>query len=56
VPAGLDVHLVCDNNATRDTPEIRTWPTDGILISLADYLAKLGPGSPAEQAGLTNET
>ena len=24
VPAGLDVHLVCDNNATRNTPEIRT--------------------------------
>ncbi len=30
--------------------------TDGILISLADYLAKLGPGSPAEQAELINET
>jgi transposase len=25
VPAGLDVHLVCDNYATRNTPEIRTW-------------------------------
>src|SRR6266478_1220775 len=25
VPAELDVHLVCDNYATRNTPEIRTW-------------------------------
>jgi transposase len=25
VPAGLDVHLVCDNYATRNTPEIRAW-------------------------------
>jgi transposase len=25
VPAGLDVHLVCDNYATCNTPEIRTW-------------------------------
>ena len=25
VPAGLDVHLVCDNYATHNTPEIRTW-------------------------------
>ena len=25
VPAGLDVHLVCDNYATRNTAEIRTW-------------------------------
>jgi transposase len=25
VPAGLDVHLVCDNYATHSTPEIRTW-------------------------------
>ena len=25
VPAGLDVHLVCDNYATYSTPEIRTW-------------------------------
>jgi transposase len=25
VPAGLDVHLVCDNYATRSTPEIRAW-------------------------------
>jgi hypothetical protein len=23
--AGLDVHLVCDNYATHNTPEIRTW-------------------------------
>jgi transposase len=113
VPADLDVHLVCDNYATHNTPEIRTWlarrprfhvhftPTgsswmnqverwfalltdklirrgvhtsvqalendirewiatwndnprpftwtktaDEILNSLADYLAKLGPGSP----------
>jgi transposase len=27
VPAGLDVHLVCDNYATHNTPEIRTWLT-----------------------------
>jgi transposase/transcriptional regulator with XRE-family HTH domain len=27
VPAELDVHLVCDNYATRNTPEIRTWLT-----------------------------
>jgi transposase len=25
VPADLDVHLVCDNYATCNTPEIRTW-------------------------------
>jgi transposase len=25
VPAGLGVHLVCDNYATHNTPEIRTW-------------------------------
>jgi len=25
VPAGLDVHLVCDNYATHNTAEIRTW-------------------------------
>ena len=25
VPAGLDVHLVCDNLATHKTPEIRAW-------------------------------
>jgi len=25
VPAGLDVHLVCDNYATCNTPEIRAW-------------------------------
>jgi transposase len=25
VPAGLDVHLVCDNYATRSTPEVKTW-------------------------------
>ena len=25
VPADLDVHLVCDNYATHNTPEIRTW-------------------------------
>jgi transposase-like protein/transposase len=25
VPAGLDVHLVCDNLATRKTPAIREW-------------------------------
>jgi transposase len=27
VPAGLDVHLVCDNYATHNTPEIRAWLT-----------------------------
>jgi transposase len=25
VPAGLDVHLVCDNYATHSTPEIKAW-------------------------------
>ena len=25
VPANLDVHLVCDNYATHNTPEINTW-------------------------------
>ena len=25
MPADLDVHLVCDNDATHNTPEIRTW-------------------------------
>ena len=25
VPTGLDVHLVCDNYATHNTPEIRAW-------------------------------
>jgi len=25
VPAGLDVHLVCDNYVTRNTAEIKTW-------------------------------
>ncbi|MFK0259657.1 IS630 family transposase [Streptomyces sp. NPDC090445] len=25
VPAGLDIHLVCDNYATHNTAEIRTW-------------------------------
>ena len=25
VPADLDVHLVCDNYATHNTPEVRTW-------------------------------
>jgi transposase len=27
VPASLDVHLVCDNYATHNTPEIRDWLT-----------------------------
>jgi transposase len=119
VPADLDVHLVCDNYATHNTPEIRTWlarhprfhvhftPTgsswmnqverwfglltdklirrgvhtsvqalendirewiatwndnprpftwtktaDEILNSLADYLAKLGPGHAVNEQGL----
>src|SRR6185437_2759956 len=26
VPAGLDVHLVCDNYGTHKTPEIQGWP------------------------------
>lgn len=25
VPTGLDVHLVCDNYAAHNTPEIKTW-------------------------------
>ncbi|MEU6008159.1 IS630 family transposase [Streptomyces sp. NPDC047453] len=25
VPAGLDVHLVCDNYATHNTPDIKAW-------------------------------
>ncbi|MFB9581166.1 IS630 family transposase, partial [Streptomyces goshikiensis] len=25
VPAGLDVHLICDNYATHKTPDIRKW-------------------------------
>jgi transposase len=25
VPAELDVHLVCDNYGTHNTPEIKTW-------------------------------
>ena len=25
VPAGLDVHIVCDNYATHKTPEVREW-------------------------------
>jgi transposase len=25
VPAGLDVHLICDNYATHKTPSVRTW-------------------------------
>ena len=25
VPAGLDVHLVCDNYATHSTPEVKAW-------------------------------
>ena len=25
VPAGLDVHLVCDNHATHKTPAIQDW-------------------------------
>jgi transposase len=25
VPAGLGVHLVCDNLATKKTPEIQAW-------------------------------
>ncbi|MFD9605179.1 transposase, partial [Streptomyces sp. NPDC059970] len=25
VPTGLDVHLVCDNYATHNTAEIKTW-------------------------------
>jgi transposase len=25
VPAGLDIHLVCDNYATHNTPEIKAW-------------------------------
>jgi hypothetical protein len=37
VPAGLDVH---------PGPG---WPADEILNSLADYLAKLEPGSPADR-------
>jgi transposase len=27
VPSGLDVHLVCDNYATHNTPEIKEWLT-----------------------------
>ncbi len=25
VPAGLDVHVICDNSSTHSTPEIRRW-------------------------------
>jgi hypothetical protein len=25
VPAGLDVHVICDNSSTHTTPEIRRW-------------------------------
>jgi hypothetical protein len=25
VPAGLELHLVCDNYATHKTPAIKTW-------------------------------
>jgi transposase len=25
VPAGLDLHLVCDNYATHKTPEVKKW-------------------------------
>jgi len=25
VPAGLDVHLICDNLATCKTPEVQQW-------------------------------
>src|SRR5215510_1502061 len=123
VPTELEVHLVCDNYATHNTPEIRAWlarrprfhvhftPTgsswmnqverwfglltdklirrgvhtsvqalendirnwiatwndnprpftwtktaDQILSSLAEYLAKVGPGHPENQAELTNRT
>ena len=25
MPAGLDIHVVCDNYATHKTPEVRDW-------------------------------
>jgi hypothetical protein len=34
---------------TRCGPTVPGWPADEILNSLADYLAKLGPGSPANR-------
>jgi hypothetical protein len=31
VPTGLDVHLVCDNYATHNTAEIRTWLSNTLV-------------------------
>jgi len=48
VPAELDVHLVCDNDATHNTPAIKTWflghprfplhftPTDSSWLNLVE--------------------
>jgi transposase len=47
-PAGLDLHLICDNYATHKTPQIRTWlaahprfhlhftPTSGSWLNLVE--------------------
>ena len=42
----------------NDNPRPFTWTktADEILNSLADYLAKLGPGHPVNKAELTNRT
>jgi hypothetical protein len=56
VPAGLDVHLACDNTP-RNTPEIRTWLARRRDPELPGRLSRQArAGQPGKQAGLINET
>jgi hypothetical protein len=45
VPAGLDVHLICDNYGTHKTPAIRAW--------LARHPASTSTSPPPDPAGST---
>jgi transposase len=60
VPAELDVHLICDNYATHNTPAIKAWflrhprfqlhftPTDSSWLNLVErWFAELATGSYA---------
>jgi transcriptional regulator with XRE-family HTH domain len=53
VPAGLAVHLVCDNYATHNTPEIRTW-LGKHPASTSTSPPPPPPGSTSSSAGSPN--
>jgi hypothetical protein len=50
VPDGLELHLICDNYATRKTPAIKKWllppvppPTSSSRINLKESLVRSRP-------------